>query len=207
MNTLNRQAHWENVYSAKGETEVSWFQKIPTVSLDLIKTSGVKPDATILDVGGGASRLVDVLLEEGFSAVTVLDLSEKALATAKARLQERAFGVKWIVADITTWNFTETYDLWHDRATFHFLIEPKDRAAYIERLTQAVRPHGHVIIATFALDGPERCSGLPIVRYDASSLSKALGRTFQLIETRASEHVTPTGGIQRFQFSRFKYAG
>lgn len=144
------------------------------------------------------------LIDEGFEAITVLDLSEKALTTSKARLGARGAHVQWVVADITTWEPPQSYDVWHDRAALHFLTDPKDRAAYAERVSRAVRPGGHVIIGTFALDGPERCSGLPIVRYDAASLSKILGPSFELIESKRHEHHTPAGAIQRFQFSRFR---
>jgi SAM-dependent methyltransferase len=204
MDNVERQAHWQNVYGTKGEQEVSWFQDSPTISLDLIRATGVKPGASIVDIGGGASRLVDALLDEGFRAVTILDLSAKALATTQARLGVRASTVNWLVADVTTWEPSSTYDVWHDRAAFHFLTEPKDRAAYADRVSRAVRPGGHVIIGTFAPDGPERCSGLPVQRHDAHSLGETLGRAFELVESRRHEHQTPTGGMQRFQFSRFR---
>lgn len=184
MGKHDRRLHWENVYRTKGESDVSWFEESPAISLELIHAAGVKTDASIIDVGGGASRLVDALLDEGFEAVTVLDLSSEALVSAKARLGARSAKVQWIVADATTWEPAQTYAVWHDRAAFHFLIEEKDRAAYAERVLRAVRPGGHVIIGTFALDGPERCSGLPVVRHDAASLGKILGPSFELIETR-----------------------
>lgn len=174
------------------------------MSLDLIHATGVDTNASIIDVGGGASRLVDVLISEGFSAVSVLDLSEKALAISKARLGAQGAQIQWIVADITHWQPSQTYDVWHDRAALHFLTEPKDRAAYLERVLKAVRVGGHVIIGTFAPDGPERCSGLPVVRHDAATLAELLGPSFKLAETRRHEHHTPSGAIQRFQFSRFQ---
>ena len=207
--TMARRAHWEEVYATKAEDEVSWFQEHPAMSLDLIRAAGVGPDAAVIDVGGGASRLVDALLDEGFHAVTVLDLSEKALAASRVRLgPQRASRVTWIAADATTWQpKAAAYDLWHDRAAFHFLTDAPGRAAYVERLAKALRPGGHAVIATFAADGPERCSGLPVVRYDAASLAAALGDRFERVETRPHEHHTPMGRIQRFQFSRFRKTG
>ena len=150
--------------------------------------------------------MVDALIDEGFEAVTVLDLSEKATTIAKARLGALGARVQWVVADVTKWEPSETYDVWHDRAALHFLTEPKDRVAYAERVHSAVRPGGHVIIGTFAPDGPERCSGLQVVRHDAASLSEMLGSEFDLIESRPYSHRTPTGATQRFQFSRLRRA-
>ncbi|MGD9924239.1 MAG: trans-aconitate 2-methyltransferase [Pseudorhodoplanes sp.] len=204
MSDVERQAHWENVYRTRREGEVSWFQDSPEISLDLIAATGVGPDASIIDIGGGASRLPDALVAAGFSSITVLDLSEEAMHVSKARLGERGATVKWIAADVTIWQPMEVYDVWHDRAAFHFLTDPKDRGAYAERVLRAVRPGGHVIIGTFAPDGPERCSGLPVVRHDADSLGKVLGPSFALAETRGHAHRTPTGAIQQFQFSRFR---
>jgi 2-polyprenyl-3-methyl-5-hydroxy-6-metoxy-1,4-benzoquinol methylase len=204
MSDLGRQAHWENVYATKDEHTVSWFQERPDISLDLIRATGLKTSASIIDIGGGASRLVDALIDEGFEAITVLDLSEKALTTSKARLGARGAHVQWVVADITTWEPPQSYDVWHDRAALHFLTDPKDRAAYAERVPRAVRPGSHVIIGTFALDGPVRCSGLPIVRYDAASLGEILGPSFELVESKRHDHHTTAGAIQRFQFSRFR---
>ena len=207
MNTAERQAHWQNVYQTKGERDVSWFQEAPEISLDLIRATGADTAASIIDVGGGASRLVDALLDAGYRSITVLDLSEKALATSRARLAARGAQASWVVADVTAWQPSAAFDVWHDRAAFHFLTEPKDRAAYGERVRKAVRPGGHVIIGTFALDGPERCSGLPVVRHDDSSIGEVLGRTFKLAESRRHDHRTPGGSVQRFQFSRFRRDG
>jgi SAM-dependent methyltransferase len=207
MSDLTRQAHWQGVYTAKGEKEVSWYQDNPAPSLELIALAGVSKQASIVDIGGGASRLVDYLLAENFERLTVLDLSAAALDAAKARLGEEAKKVRWEVADITTWSPPEAYDLWHDRAAFHFLTDAADQSAYMERVRKAVSPGGHVVIGTFALDGPERCSGLPIVRYDSASLSALLGRQFSLIDARRHDHATPWGAVQRFQFSTFRRSG
>ncbi|MGT2440953.1 class I SAM-dependent methyltransferase [Bradyrhizobium betae] len=203
MNETDRQAHWQNVYATKAEKEVSWFQEDPSPSLDMIAATGIATEAGIIDVGGGASRLVDHLLDRGFSRLAILDLSATALEATKKRLDGRGDGVDWIVADVANWTPSDTYDLWHDRAAFHFLTNPADRDAYVARLKKAVRPGGHIIIATFAPDGPERCSGLPIVRYDPASLARVIGPEFELIDSRRHDHLTPGGGTQRFQFSRF----
>ena len=206
MNTLERQAHWQNVYQTKDEQAVSWFQERPDISLDLIHAASIDTSASIIDIGGGASRLVDALISEGFKTVAILDLSEKALAKSKARLGTKAEQVEWIVADVTKWQPSQTYDVWHDRAALHFLTDPMDRAAYVERVLKAVRASGHVIIGTFAPDGPERCSGLSVVRHDAATLGELLGPSFALVETRRHDHQTPSGVIQKFQFSRFQRA-
>lgn len=170
----------------------------------MIRAAGSDRDTTIIDVGGGASRLVDALLQDGYRDIAVLDLSANALAAAKKRIGPAASTVDWIVADATTWRPTRTYDVWHDRAAFHFLTDPRDRVAYVERLRSAVRPGGHVIIATFAPDGPEKCSGLPVLRHDSASLAAELGPEFELIETRSETHHTPWDSTQAFQFSRFR---
>ena len=204
MSMLERQSHWENVYRTKGERDVSWFQETPTISRGLIRATGIGIDASIIDIGGGASRLADALLADGFRSVTVLDVSEKALARARDRLGPTAEHVTWIIADVTAWRPDKAYDVWHDRAAFHFLTEPSDRAAYAEHLREAVRPGGHVIIGTFAPNGPQRCSGLPVARQDSASIGEVLGPSFKLIESRRHDHRTPSGSVQRFQFSRFQ---
>jgi 2-polyprenyl-3-methyl-5-hydroxy-6-metoxy-1,4-benzoquinol methylase len=199
----DRQAHWENVYSTKGENEVSWFQESPAISLDLIKAAAATRDSAIVDIGGGASRLVDSLLADGFRVLTVLDLSPAALNTARARVGRSGDAVEWIATDVTTWTPSRRYDIWHDRAAFHFLTDAGDRTAYVERLRAALRPGGQAIIGTFALDGPEKCSGLPVQRYDAASLQRTLGPDFTLAEVRTETHTTPWGSTQSFQFGRF----
>ena len=207
MQSENRQAHWENVYTKKAENELSWFQENPAPSLELIAEVGATHASAIIDIGGGASRLVDSLIDRGFQDVTVLDLSGAALDAARSRLGERAADVRWIVADVTIWDPPKAYDIWHDRAAFHFLTDVSDRVAYIARLKRALKVGGHAIIATFAMDGPEKCSGLPVVRYDAASLGQALGPVFELFHTRRHEHTTPWGSQQVFQFSVFRHGG
>jgi ubiquinone/menaquinone biosynthesis C-methylase UbiE len=204
MSDANRKAHWENVYSTRAENEVSWFQKSPAPSLELIDLARPAPGSAIVDIGGGASRLVDALIDRGFVNVTVLDLSEAALEATRTRLGDKATRARWIAADVTKWCPTRLFDIWHDRAAFHFLTTAADQAAYVERLEKVVKPGGHVIIGTFAMNGPERCSGLPVVRHDATSLGNALGSDFELVQTRRHDHATPWAAIQHFQFSVFR---
>lgn len=205
MSTSMRQAHWENVYSSKGEAEVSWFQETPAPSLELIALVGASRHSTVIDVGGGASRLVDCLVAEGYDDVTVLDLSAAALAKADARIGDRPIKVRWLVADATTWEPSRSYDVWHDRAAFHFLTDANDQAAYVDRLRRGLQRGGHAIIGTFAPGGPDKCSGLPVARHDAKSLGETLGAEFVLIDTRRHEHPTPWGATQHFQFSTFRF--
>jgi SAM-dependent methyltransferase len=198
-----RRDHWNATYTGKAPNQVSWFQESPEPSLGLIKRhSG--PAASVIDVGGGASNLVDGLLQAGFRDLTVLDLSEAALDVARRRLAASGDGVAWLAADITTWTPTRTYDVWHDRAALHFLIEESHRQAYVERLTRALVIGGHAIIGTFAPDGPEKCSGLPVARHDAASLSRVLGPSFDCLGTQRHDHQTPWRTAQTFQFSVFK---
>jgi trans-aconitate methyltransferase len=205
MTTSDRQAHWQDIYVKKAEDEVSWFQADPAVSLELIGAAGASKASAIVDVGGGASRLVDMLAGLGYDNLTVLDISEAALAMARTRMGDRAEAVDWIVADVTTWEPTAKFDVWHDRAAFHFLTKEHDRTAYVSRLERALRPGGTAIIASFSPEGPERCSGLPVRRYDAASLGAVLGPGFRLVEARNQEHKTPWGSVQNFQFSSFVF--
>ncbi len=199
----DRSDHWQTVYGTKSPTEVSWFEEEPRVSLDLIaRVAG--PGASIIDVGGGASRLADRLLDRGFSDLTVLDIAEGALAASRARLGDRAAAVSWVVADITRWQPPRGYDVWHDRAVFHFLVEPGERLAYLESLRTGLKDGGHAIIGTFAPDGPEKCSGLPVQRYDARTLGAELGQGFSLVESLRHGHGTPWGSVQNFQFAVFR---
>lgn len=203
-----RQAHWEGVYTSKEETGVSWFQDNPEPSLELIERiaagNGKGKDTDIVDIGGGASRLADHLLERGFRRVAVLDISQAALDLACLRIGRRASEVQWIAADVTEWNPSQRFDIWHDRAAFHFLVDAADRAAYIARMAAALRVGGQAIIATFASDGPEKCSGLPVNRYDPEGLARELGDDFTLVDSRKHDHATPWNATQRFQFSLFR---
>lgn len=201
---MDRKAHWEQVYSTRLTTEVGWYQANPEASLKLIEATGIRPDEPSIDVGGGASLLVDRLLERGFSRLTVLDISDAALKAAKSRLGELAGQADWVVADITQYRPQEKYALWHDRAVFHFLIDARDRQAYMQAARQAIRPGGHLIIATFAPDGPTQCSGLDIVRYSPGSLSREVGEDFDLAETLDEIHTTPGGGRQSFVYCHFR---
>jgi trans-aconitate methyltransferase len=200
---LDRKQHWESVYREKAEDAVSWFQAHPEISLELIRAH-CRPGEALVDVGGGASRLVDHLLAAGYADLTVLDISEAALERAGMRLGKAALRVQWRVADITSWQPERRYRLWHDRAVFHFLTEAADRDAYRRNLMQALAPGGHALIASFAPDGPERCSGLPVQRYSPESLARELGEGLRLRESRDETHLTPAGRLQRFQYSVFE---
>jgi SAM-dependent methyltransferase len=204
MTDTGGKVHWEGVYNSRGEQEVSWFQESPEPSLELIGLASAKPDAAIIDIGGGASRLVDTLLMQGFENLTVLDLSEAALDKARSRLGSVARSIRWIAADVTSWKPDAKYDVWHDRAAFHFLTERDEQQAYIDRLKQALRPGGYAIIGTFALDGPEKCSGLPVVRQSPETMVVLLGSDFHLVDARRHEHATPWQSVQKFQFSTFR---
>ena len=193
--------HWERVYATKPADNVSWFQVHAKQSLRPIRGTGVPCSASIIDVGGGASTLVDDLLDSGYSAITVLDLSAAALAAARKRLGSRSSAVQWIEANITDALLpVHSYDVWHDRAVFHFLTSPLERHAYVEAVLRAVKPGGHVIVATFAEDGPTQCSGLPVMRYSANELHAEFGAPFTLLQHEKEEHHTPFGTVQKFVY-------
>jgi ubiquinone/menaquinone biosynthesis C-methylase UbiE len=197
----DRHVHWENVYRSKRADEVSWFQREPTISLDLIRHAVPDTSARMIDVGGGASTLVDGLLRGGYTHVSVLDLSAEALGQARARLGAEAGRVDWIEADVLVATLPEaTFDLWHDRAVFHFLTEAADREAYIGQVRRTLRPGGYALVATFAEDGPAKCSGLPVTRYSAQALHDEFGGAFQLVESVREQHLTPAGARQSFVY-------
>ena len=204
---FNRQAHWEGVYSKKKSAEVSWYQQHPEYSLELIKATGVNASASIIDIGGGASTLVDFLLDAGYKNLSVLDISHGAIEQAKFRLGrskiELADKVEWLEHDITRFITCKSFDVWHDRAVFHFLTDAADRLRYLEAMSNVVKPGGHAIVATFNLDGPEKCSGLDVVRYSPETMSAIFGEGFQFVETRSEKHETPGGASQSFVYCRF----
>lgn len=198
---MNAKAHWEHVYAHKAPTQVSWYQEHAQLSLDLIHRAGVQKDDPIIDVGGGASTLVDDLLAAGFQRITVLDIAAKALEFAQERLGPRAAQVTWIEADVTQAALpAKAYVLWHDRAVFHFLTQPADRQRYIESACRAVRSGGSLILATFAQDGPERCSGLEVMRYSAERLQQEFCTDFELVESLSERHRTLFGTEQKFLY-------
>lgn len=196
--------HWARVYEAKAPDTVSWYQTSPEPSLKALERLGAKTSSSIIDVGGGASNLVDALLQLGWSDITVLDIAAPALEAVKSRLGSAASKVHWIVADITNWIPTRKYDVWHDRAAFHFLTEPGQRDAYRRALLDGLSEGGLAIIATFALDGPDKCSGLPVMRYDAESLARELGPSLRLVASWKEEHLTPWGSKQAFNWCVFR---
>jgi len=200
----DRKRHWESVYCEKAVHETSWHQPVPTPSLTMIRAAVGDQKPSLIDVGGGASMLVDCLLDQGFRDLTVLDISGRSLDRARQRLGSRAPLVEWIEADVTDYEPRRSWEIWHDRAAFHFLTDAADRKRYVAVLQQALAAGGYAIIAAFALDGPQKCSGLDIVRYDARSLAAELGHGFVLEEERSEVHLTPAGSEQRFGFYRFR---
>ena len=198
---MDPKAHWEKVYRTKQPTEVSWYRPHLDVSLQLIEEAASNRDARIIDVGGGESTLVDDLLDRGYHNLSVLDISATALAIAKERLGDMADQVNWLCADVTTFAFPQQeYDVWHDRAVFHFLTEGYDRAAYVRQVAHAVAPGGHVIVATFGPEGPTKCSGLDVVRYDPNALHDEFGPRFRLVKHLTELHQTPAGSLQQFTY-------
>ena len=206
--STDRPAHWNTVYTTKRADEVSWFQPEATTSLTLIRRVAPDPASAILDVGGGASRLVDGLLDAGYQHLAVLDVSAAALAISRRRLADRAADVRWVESDVLDARLERAaFDVWHDRAVFHFLTDESDRLRYVAQMTHSVKPGGHVVIATFAEDGPLRCSGLPVVRYTSEGLGEVFGAGYRLESSLRETHVTPSGATQAFVFAVFERAG
>lgn len=201
---MDRTQHWENVYQTKCSTEVSWYESNPKQSLDLILQVAAETRGRVIDIGGGQSFLVDRLLDAGFSHVAVLDISQTAIEVTKARLGNRASQVEWIVADITERDSLDDFDIWHDRAVFHFITDPVDRKHYVSLLKRSLPIGGRFVVGTFAKGGPEKCSGLPICQYDAATLQAELGPSFEPVECSQYLHTTPAGKPQLFFFGVFK---
>lgn len=198
---MSNPAHWEEVYSRKRPDEVSWFAPHLRQSLSFIEKAGLARGAAMIDVGGGASTLVDDLLERGHSNVTVLDISANAIEVAKRRLGPAGAGVQWLVGDITKLDLPEhAFEFWHDRAVFHFLREPKDREKYVANVRRALKPGGHIVVATFGPDGPLRCSGLDVMRFSSDQLHREFGGDFHKVESLTEIHATPSGGQQQFVY-------
>jgi SAM-dependent methyltransferase len=199
---MKRKRHWERIHIEKEPDQLTWYQEIPTLSLRMLESAGVTPQSPVIDVGGGTARFVDHLLANGYENVTVLDISNVALDQSRGRLGQAAEKAQWIVADVLEAELPQAYEVWHDRAVFHFLTDPDERRLYANKLYDALTPGGHAIITTFAEDGPERCSGLPCARYSPKALHAELGADrFRLVDSAPETHVTPRGEEQRFQYS------
>jgi SAM-dependent methyltransferase len=202
---VDRQAHWEKIHREKAADAVSWYRPHLDMSLRWIEDYVPDRSAWILDVGAGQSTLVDDLLPRGYQHITALDIASAALDGIRYRLGAGADRVRWLVSDVTKADLEPAgYDVWHDRAVFHFLTSPDDRGAYLGQLTRALKAGGHVVISTFALDGPEKCSGLDVARYDTAALKKELGDRFRLLQTAEEDHPTPSGATQRFLYCCFR---
>jgi SAM-dependent methyltransferase len=202
---MTTRSHWEGIYEKTDPTEVGWYQSDPETSRRLIKSAGAAKECGIIDVGGGASLLVDKLIDDGFTDLTVLDISAAALEHARSRLADRSRLVTWMEEDVTRFSPDRSYDLWHDRAVFHFLTKPSERDKYVSVLKRALAAGGHLVIGTFAMDGPPKCSGLDVARYSAESLGETLGPTFTLARSTGESHFTPSGKEQRYLFCVFEH--
>lgn len=200
---VQAQAHWERIYEEKAPEALSWYEAVPKVSLELIEEARVARDAAILDVGGGASGLAGRLLDAGYTDITVADISGPALDRARAALGEDADRVAWVEADIRDHHFGRGFDLWHDRAVLHFMVEDADRSGYLEVLRRTLRPAGHLIVATYGPEGPTRCSGLPVCRYGAPAVAELLP-DFELVSSRLEMHHTPSGTPQQFLYAHLR---
>lgn len=207
MNDTGLKNHWNHAWEKQDDTEVSWFQETPEPSLSLVDRYAMDRTAAFVDIGGGASRLVDALLDQEFSDLTVLDLAGRSLQIARQRLGERADSVTWIESDVLDWRPERQFDIWHDRAAFHFLTAFEDQGRYKEVLDRALKSGGVLILGTFAPDGPEKCSGLPVCRHDSATISRVLGDGYALVETLDHDHVTPAGRTQRFVYNIFRRSG
>ncbi len=202
---MERKSHWEDIYSRKAPTQVGWYQEHPAASLRFIEETSVGKQGQIIDIGGGASTLVDHLLADGYAHLTVLDISATAMQKSRERLGVHGDEVTWVEADVTAASLPpQFYDVWHDRAVFHFLTQSDERRCYLQALHDSLRPGGHAIMATFCLDGPPACSGLPVVRYSPKTLLGELGAGFHLVDSSRETHWTPSGSEQKYVFCLFR---
>lgn len=204
METVTRKEHWENIYCTKQEDEVSWFQQYPNTSMSFVELFSLRKDSSIIDIGGGDSHFVDALLEAGFTNITVLDISAKAIERAKLRLGKNAEKVKWIVSDVTEFNPTEKYDFWHDRAAFHFLTEESQADKYVEITDKGIAENGILVLGTFSVNAPKKCSGLEIKQYSEESISHKFEKYFNRVKCITEDHQTPFNTTQNFLFCSFK---
>ena len=200
----NKQQHWEDIYHTHQITQVSWYEPIPETSLSIIKRFRLPKDAAIIDIGGGDSLLVDYLLLMGYNNITVLDISSKAIERAQARLGEKARMVNWLVQDVLDFTAVQKYDLWHDRAAFHFFTDINEQEQDLDSVHQYLRPNGYLVLSTFGTDGPETCSGLPVQQYSENSLSNLFNKYFEKIKCFTKMHITPFHTIQSFVFCSFQ---
>lgn len=205
--SASKKEHWEHVYETRGPTELSWFQAVPSRSMQMIRATGVPQEAPIIDIGAGVSSLVDILLNSDYSNVTVLDISSAAIAESRARLRDAASRVKWVEADVLEWLPMSRYYLWHDRALFHFLRDQVSIDTYLNTLRAALVPGGYFILSTFGPEGPDRCSGLDVQRYSIEMLTSLLEKDFKLKSYELEDHRTPTGTVQQFLYSCWQMTG
>jgi SAM-dependent methyltransferase len=201
---MGKAQHWERIFAERDPNELSWYEEVPEASLALIEEAAIPFGAAILDVGGGTSRLAGLLLASGYTDVTVTDISPAALALARADLGVAAEQITWVQSDVRSHDFARLFDLWHDRAVFHFMVEDDDRDRYLSVLRRTLRPGGHLVLAAFGPGGPSHCSGLPVVRYGAEDLVEILGADFELVSAQIQTHQTPAGQEQEFSYSHFR---
>lgn len=201
---LIKKKYWDTIYQKKSTIELGWYQEVPKISLDLIKSTGIKKDAKIIDVGGGDTFLVDHLLELGYVNITVLDISESAIERAKSRLGPKGSGVNWVCSDIRNFNTNEKFDLWHDRACFHFLIDNADIQVYLSKVNRFIAEKGTLVLGTFSKTGPEKCSGLPVKQYDSKTITQIFTQDFHLEKNMEATHITPSLASQNYVFCRLK---
>lgn len=204
MNFTERKKHWENIFETKDTTKVSWYQPVPETSLKLIEKLNLPKNTNIIEIGSGDSFLADFLMDKGYSEITLLDISEKALEKIKKRLSEKADSISFIAADATVFSSSKRYGLWHDRAVFHFLAEEDEIRNYLKNVSEKLISEGYLILGTFSNNGPDMCSGLKVRQYDEDQITKIFSRDFKKIECFTQNHITPSGSAQNFLFCVFQ---